>query len=134
MKQSRLKYDHKLMDEDTLVSLVMLVPGEMLRRQVARCVWFDVVDQLEKGQHMHRLKAIADTDRLDDEMDFSEEEMAAAMTVVGYEDYQIGPRMRIHHEQRARLERGLVQCEAKRVLNDEYHTGPRALYWLGHHG
>jgi hypothetical protein len=110
--------DLSVMDEETLISLCMLIPGENLRRAVARCLWFDVVDELPDGVRMDRLKALADPERIDREMDWSEEEERLALSVVGYRDEQIDTRMRIHHEYRVREQRGSSPSEYRRILEN----------------
>jgi len=127
MKMQRLL----VQDEETLVSLCMLIPGENLRRAVARCVWFDVVEQIPEGQHMPRLKSLADPERLDDGMDWSPEDERLALIVVGYTEEQIDQRLRVHLEQRRRAERD--GSELKRAMEERRGMYLPRFYYSGVH-
>jgi hypothetical protein len=117
-KNNKYRLEHDVMDEDMLVSLCRLIPGDNLRRSLARCLWFDVVDQLPDGMRMDRLKAMADPDRLDDGIDWSLEDEQLALGIVGYTEEQVKIRMRIHLEHRQREQREGV-TELRRALDEQ---------------
>jgi hypothetical protein len=114
--------NHDVMNEDTLMSLCMLIPGENLRRAVARCLWFDVVDELPQGMRVDRLKALADPERVDREIDWTEEEEAQALAVVGYRQDQIEVRMKVLGQYRARERRGSSPPEYTRLMENGGET------------
>jgi hypothetical protein len=124
------KFNPVIRDEDELVSLCMLIPGENLRRAVARCLWFDIVDELEEGVKLERLKALADPERIDREIDWSENDEQMALLLVGYTEEQIATRMRIHKKQRKREQSGLSPCEYERIIENN-GARMRVNQWVG---
>jgi hypothetical protein len=105
-------------DEDILVSLCLLITGEKLRRAVARCLWFDLVEYMPAGQHLNRLKLIADPERLDEEIDWNEDDLYRALMIVGYKAEQIRERMTVHHAQRLREQQGIALSEHDRIIEN----------------
>ena len=110
----RMRFDHAVMDEEVLLSQVMLVPGVMLRRWVARALWFDLCDQVAGNVCMARLKEIADPERLDDAFEFTADEYGDALRVAGYTELQIAVRVKIHTAHRSKLEQGTSLTELRR--------------------
>jgi hypothetical protein len=109
-----MKMDHEVMDEDTLVSLVYLVPPGMLRRWVARALWFDLAEHVDGG--LEQLKTIAAPCELDTECDFTLDEYRCALTVVGYTVDQVECRCRIHAQHVERSTNGTCVPESDRFL------------------
>lgn len=110
-------FDSGEMDEEVLVSLVYLIPGAMLRRWVARALWFDMT--FRPDVHMPVLKELADFNALDPAIDFTEEDYRSALLVVGYSESQVSARMRVHHDQRLRELSGTTPPERDRLLSGE---------------
>jgi len=112
---------------DELWSLVMLVPGESLRRHVARALWFDISDNngkwrsgVEWVEVEHRLKLLADPERLDAGFEFDTSDLRDALLLVGYDELRVDKRMEVHCQQRRRMESNVAMPEIERVAR---HTG-----------
>lgn len=87
------------MTEDVMLEKLMAIENTELRRAVARCLWFDVADQVS---HWDRIKTLAELTRLDGQESFSIEMEREAMMAIGFTERAIDSHTRMCEAYRRR--------------------------------
>jgi len=108
--------NNESMPTECLINLVMLIPEQNLRRKIARDLWFDLCDDRPGDEMMIRLKQLAEINHIDHEIDWTNEDEACALRLVGYNEKLIEVRIKIENWYRHREQTCIAPSEYCRLI------------------